>query len=502
MHPELSELQKAYEKGDLVLFVGAGVPAAAGLPSWARLVEFMMDHARAKGVSAEILEEVKELAAARKFIDAFSAIKDALGGPEFCHFVEQQLDDKDHPVPLVAETITELSGLRAILTTNIDHILERALKGKWPTLSRATSDIAQRSGFLLKLHGTLLDRATWVFTRADYDRAMYANPKLETAFSALFHGRTLLFVGYGLADDDFDRLLARVRAFAGDQPPRHFAMVPAGAVRPHRRKMLGESGLSLVTYANESGDHREIIEMLRALSGGEATAPAQSVSSSPLARPTLSGISGAAQRIIDDRGESWGARLLSQALADELRAAELLRRDLSLDVAFGASIERKQPKDALDWTLAQLDQMRRIYSGLGRLINEGLGDAFGSDAEPSDPAKVVYVAGRIGQGYREIITWTMKWKHLYADDMFEHVLELGPMAGEHLLHTIEEWVTRMQRTIGNCLREPPAPGTVISIGINFSLPNGWQTSMESEVRTIANRIALEHRLETLYSQRR
>jgi hypothetical protein len=143
-------------------------------------------------------------------------------------------------------------------------------------LPRATGDIASRRRYILKLHGTLLDRSTWVFTRDDYDRAMYADPKLETAFSALFHTHPILFVGYGLADDDFDALLGRVRALAGVQPARHFALVDEAGVKPWRKRKLEAAGVRLIPYGNTDGKHSEVIAILREL-------PAPELPSVPLA---------------------------------------------------------------------------------------------------------------------------------------------------------------------------------------------------------------------------
>jgi hypothetical protein len=160
--------------------------------------------------------------------------------------VERHLDDKLADEPEVAKAIAALAPkLRAVLTTNLDHLLEKAFSGRWPTLSKATGDIATRREYILKLHGTLLDRAGWVLTREQYDRAMYADPKLKAAFTALFHTCPILFVGYGLADDDFDALLGHVRALAGEQPPRHFALVPADEVTPYRRRKLEAAGIFL-----------------------------------------------------------------------------------------------------------------------------------------------------------------------------------------------------------------------------------------------------------------
>lgn len=169
------------------------------------------------------------------------------------------------------EAIAELSpGLRAVLTTNLERLLERALKGSWPVLTRPSGDLAQQRHHILHLHGTLRERDSWVMTREDYDRAMYANPQLQGTFSTLFHAYPLLFLGFGLADDNFDAVFARVRALAGRQPPQHFALVASETVNPSRRKRLEDSGLNFIVYANPDGKHSEVARILRQLARGSS----------------------------------------------------------------------------------------------------------------------------------------------------------------------------------------------------------------------------------------
>lgn len=266
--PALDELRKAYDAGNLIIFVGAGASAAAGLPTWKRLVELLAEHARLREADPAALAEIAELVAKQQYVEALSAAKDLLGAAEFCTVIEQHCDDRDARVPPVAEAIAALAPkLRAVLTTNLDHLLERAFGGRWPALPRATADIGQRRSYILKLHGTLIDRSTWVFTREEYDRATHADPNLKAAFTALFNTAPILFVGYGLADDDFDLILGRVRAFAGDQPPRHFALVSADTVTPRRQKRLEASGVRLIPYENADGKHSEVVAILRGLGG-------------------------------------------------------------------------------------------------------------------------------------------------------------------------------------------------------------------------------------------
>lgn len=192
-----SQLQKACASGDLTLFVGVRISSAAGLPSWKALVETVVTTVRGRGVDLLWLEEIDELLKRGQLSDALTAAKEALGSQvQFGNLVAQQLDDTSRNVPDVGEAIAELSpGLRAVLTTNLDRLLERALKGSWPVLTPPSGDLAQQRHYILHLHGTLRERDSWVMTREDYDRAMYANPQLQGTFSTLFHAYPLLFLG-------------------------------------------------------------------------------------------------------------------------------------------------------------------------------------------------------------------------------------------------------------------------------------------------------------------
>lgn len=270
--PALSELEEAYRGGNLVLFAGLGVSAAAGLPTWDRLIQLMLKRARWR-VTGKVVAEIVELSDERRFIDALTAVKAALGKDEFSTVIERHLEDRSFLVPEIAEAIASLAPrLRAVLTTNIDHILERAFDGAWPVLTRVTDEIARRRGFILKLHGSLTDRPTWIFTRDEYERAVYADPKLLAPFSAFFHACPLLFVGYGLGDDDFRQVLGRVRALAGTQPPMRFVLADAETVTSERLTKMEKSGVRVIAYPNPDGEHKEALRLLRALGASGAVA--------------------------------------------------------------------------------------------------------------------------------------------------------------------------------------------------------------------------------------
>jgi hypothetical protein len=266
--PALTELRELYDAGDLVLFCGAGTSAGAGLPGWKRLTELAVEHARRRNDSAPRIAEMEELLGRNELIDALSVAYQLFGGPEFGTFVERHLNDQGRALPPALDAIAKLQPkLRAALTGNLDHFLERALQ--WPALWSPQGDLARRRRFVFKLHGTLLDRSSWVFIRSQFDRVIWADPLFRTTFSTFFHAWPILFVGFGLLDDNFESLFSQVRALSGDQPPRHFALMPQGALQGIRRSRVEQAGVRLIEYPNRDGRHADVARILEWLASGD-----------------------------------------------------------------------------------------------------------------------------------------------------------------------------------------------------------------------------------------
>jgi hypothetical protein len=255
------DLHEAYESGNLVLFAGAGISAAARLPDWKTLALRLLDRLRVAGAAAHVTAEIDELIQKGRLVDALSAVKQELHTNEFNLAVERALSDRALPVPDVAIAIAELKPkLRAVLTTNLDHFLERAFQGEWPAQTTPSGNMTQRRAYIWKLHGTLLDRSSWVFTRNQYDQSMFASPLYRSTFEAIFRTLQVLFVGCGLADDDLDLTLGAVRALMGSQPPEHFALIK-GPIAPYRRTSLENAGLRIIEY----DAHSDVPLLLRSI---------------------------------------------------------------------------------------------------------------------------------------------------------------------------------------------------------------------------------------------
>src|SRR6185437_12194668 len=139
------------------------VSEAAGLPSLDAVLGRLVERAKMRRPDAvQAIDELCALAAEPRLPEAFSAAR-LLLGPEYQGEIEKALGGSAPPIPAVVEAIAALAPkLSAVLTVNLDRLLDRAFRGEWPTFDRAVPDLGQRRCFILKLHGTIERRATWV----------------------------------------------------------------------------------------------------------------------------------------------------------------------------------------------------------------------------------------------------------------------------------------------------------------------------------------------------
>lgn len=261
----IEELREAFDSGELVLFVGGGVSAAAGLPTWRKLVELGCERVREQVKDELVAAEVEDLARSQRYIEALAAAGHALGAEEFGAFLEDALDDEGLEPPRIALAIAALKHkLRAVLTTNMNHLLERAFGDEWVVMPRVTDEVAWRRRIILKLHGTLKDPESWVFTRERFHQSTAA-PAVREALTTVLARCPVLFFGFGRADDNFDDMLADVKTLSGAAPPPRFALLPSSSLMPYRRRMLADMGFRLLPYDTSDGTHDKALAILEHL---------------------------------------------------------------------------------------------------------------------------------------------------------------------------------------------------------------------------------------------
>lgn len=262
--------------GEVVLFVGSGLSAMAGLPLWSQTRDRLVDEIVATGMRTE-----DEVTIYRKWEprDAGSALLDDKMLPpversrfflrEFCAGAPTRAHD------LVAEL-----GIRQVVTTNWDTLVESALDGvldeapasmPWQRrcfasftwrddIHLAAAERGDLGAWVFHLHGVFYRHDTIIWKQRDYDEI--ENNKIIMEFlKGILQNKTICFLGFGLQDEDLELALRSARFERVASRRTHYAIVPETHSRiDFIRDELGIAPIRYPVDAASPQPHREGIE--------------------------------------------------------------------------------------------------------------------------------------------------------------------------------------------------------------------------------------------------
>ncbi|HEX5734313.1 MAG TPA: SIR2 family protein [Blastocatellia bacterium] len=205
---EFYDLREIRKDKKLIPFIGAGLSIPLGLPSWSKLVDIIAgqlgydpDVFRLNGNNLQLAEYY---VATKGSIGPLRSEMDRLFNPK----------DENIKVSRSHNALVEM-GLPLIYTTNYDRIIERAfeLKGVPCQTIANIDDIATApvdATQVVKFHGAFSDDSSLVLTESSYFDRLEFESAIDIKLRADILGRSLLFIGYNLADVNIRYMLYKL----------------------------------------------------------------------------------------------------------------------------------------------------------------------------------------------------------------------------------------------------------------------------------------------------
>jgi len=220
-------LSRKANRGQLVLFLGAGISAGAGLPLWGKLLNELAGRA---GMGEEERKALRKL----DVLDQAEIVEGRMGGSRELMTAAIQEVLSRHEYSLAHAMLAALP-VSEVVTTNYDTLFERASEagGEMKVAVLPYERAAGADRWVLKLHGCISQTDDIVLTRSDYLRYGSRRAALSGLVQALLITRHMLFVGFGLTDDNFHRIADAVRQALPsdtDQPLGTALMLESGAL--------------------------------------------------------------------------------------------------------------------------------------------------------------------------------------------------------------------------------------------------------------------------------
>ena len=217
-------LFEAISKGEVVLWVGAGLSLYAGLPSGVQLREILYE-----GLTPLEKEEVGKNSDLSHLADEICTLK---GNRNYIIQTLKNTFTRDFLSTETHKIISQIPHFRNIITTNYDSLFESVYgSGKLNVIfsDNHTPYIDAKKVNLFKIHGDLSNPDSIIITESDYNDFFSKDTEQNTIWSVIkgiIATKSILFIGYGLEDTNIQVIFNKIRNKIGENGKECYFVAP------------------------------------------------------------------------------------------------------------------------------------------------------------------------------------------------------------------------------------------------------------------------------------
>lgn len=265
----------AEKTNKLIVWIGSGLSASAGLPTWPELKDRLIGDLREKARRTEssgpsVLDNAASLAAAESnYWTAFEVLQKHLGSMSYRSVIRAALSPAlTAPCPTLYRHVWNLRPA-GVLTLNLDRFATKAL-GELTHGRRMPHEFSGRYAakylhllktphpFVANLHGITDDVSSWVFTRSELKRLLkYAG--YTTLINSCLTTTTILFIGIRADDIAAGGQLAALTRRGVDAGP-HYWLTSRNDYPTDQ--WAEKAGLQVIRYESDE-THSQVLDFFR-----------------------------------------------------------------------------------------------------------------------------------------------------------------------------------------------------------------------------------------------
>lgn len=249
----LDRLINSIRNNEVILWAGAGFSLYAGMPSVDKIKSSILE--RCDESESEYLKKISSLSEiANEFIQMRNGSRNEL------NTILMDLIDKEPDSISLHKFLSEIPQIDKIVTTNYDHLFEKAYGNDiFPIISNANIPYASRKRVdLYKIHGDIKVPDSLLISSDDYtDFFNREHDPIWTKIKSLIAEKSVLFIGYSIADQNIDYLINNVIKSIGKNQKECFLIAPGipkhklAALKNKKIEYIDMTGEEFIPYIHE-----------------------------------------------------------------------------------------------------------------------------------------------------------------------------------------------------------------------------------------------------------
>lgn len=262
------ELIKAINSGKAIIIIGAGPSCESGLPDWYKLAKIIVDENIDLIKTNNLQIEINKLFEEKNYPKIFSKLAVLLTREKLLQRIKQIIFSGNKPGKIYR--FLSSFPFKFYLTTNYDCLLEKAFSEQDLSVDVKSNNLEDfyqlhnsNDNIIFKIHGDFSDLNSIVLTEEDYRNFQSSEEKeywREKIFSVI-NQNDVLIIGYSVSDPDFSDQLARAKKICSPTHPVY--MIGTGLKQQDIEKLFTEYNIRVISYQNDDGTHKELINILQ-----------------------------------------------------------------------------------------------------------------------------------------------------------------------------------------------------------------------------------------------
>lgn len=147
-------------------------------------------------------------------------------------------------------------------------------------------------------------------------------------------------------------------------------------------------------------------------------------------------------RMVVEKPYAWEYKFLAYVLKDEFEKLQTRKWDLKYGIFEGSAFCRT-PQELVEDISERITEITKFMDILGVLINTAIQEAIGEPGVPSDLEMMIYTSKRLAAIYERLVGWSLYFKSIHADDMFNKLLDLLYEFPQSALNSIDNFVEKL-----------------------------------------------------------
>lgn len=262
----------------VVAWIGAGISAPAGIPSWEQLLNdlvalvkrkhnFVTPDDRRRSLEVVLIEEQKK----RNYWVCFQLLEQLLGDTTYQAEIRERLDTSSHSKIPEGYILLWKAKIQGMISFNLDQFATRSYSQEFPgqnldrfvgNESKNLAAVLQRNRpFVGNVHGVIDNASTWIFTH-DKLNQLLSDDGYRSFVSGCLLSRTIFFVGVSADDVAVQKHLESIQKSGINGITHYWLTSRSDALTDTWSEKFN---IRQIIYSAPENNHSESLECLRDL---------------------------------------------------------------------------------------------------------------------------------------------------------------------------------------------------------------------------------------------